>query len=285
MRPFSIRIFLPDGKPDGLRIIEKSNWTGSGVICPRSEVPEFRHRDEFQRPGVYVLQGPSEDGALPRVYVGEAEKIRPRLDQHLAGKDFWTTVCFFVSKDQNLNKAHAQYLESRLVDLAQQAKRCELENATVPRTPALSEADCADVEAFLSEMLLCLPIVGIGAFERPAAPSADRAVLQLRGKDAEARGYESADGFVVLEDSLARSAEVPSIHGHVTELRETLLKKGVFEPARDTQFRVTQDYEFNSPSQAAAVMMGRNANGRIEWKTEDGRPLADLQAAAARGDE
>src|SRR4051812_30689086 len=32
-RGFTIRIFLPDGIPDGLRIVEKSNWTGRAVIC------------------------------------------------------------------------------------------------------------------------------------------------------------------------------------------------------------------------------------------------------------
>lgn len=33
-RPFSIKIFVPDGDPDGLRIVEKSNWTGEGVAPP-----------------------------------------------------------------------------------------------------------------------------------------------------------------------------------------------------------------------------------------------------------
>jgi len=34
-RPFSIRIFVPGGDPDGLRIVEKSNWTGVGVAFNR----------------------------------------------------------------------------------------------------------------------------------------------------------------------------------------------------------------------------------------------------------
>lgn len=35
-RGFTIKIFVPDGSADGLRIVEKSNWSGRGIVCPRS---------------------------------------------------------------------------------------------------------------------------------------------------------------------------------------------------------------------------------------------------------
>gem|GEM_PF-3833133 len=58
VRPFSIRIFCPDGNPVGLRIISKSNWTGCGLVCPRSILPAVKKsRKEFSQPGVYVLVG------------------------------------------------------------------------------------------------------------------------------------------------------------------------------------------------------------------------------------
>lgn len=44
-------MFLPDGTPDGLRILEKSNWTGCGVYFPRSVFPAVKTRDEFGRTG------------------------------------------------------------------------------------------------------------------------------------------------------------------------------------------------------------------------------------------
>lgn len=89
-RGFSLRIFLPDGAPEGLRLIEKSNWTGHGLVCPRTRFKDARHRSEFARTGVYVLVGPSEDGDLPTVYNGEGDPALPRLDSHFAEKDFWT---------------------------------------------------------------------------------------------------------------------------------------------------------------------------------------------------
>ncbi len=149
-RPYSIRIFLPTGEPDGLRTIEKSNWSGAGIVLPRALITEARSRPELDRTGVYVLLGPPEDSALPRVYVGEGDPIRPRLDQHACRKDFWTVCVAFTSKDSHLNKAHVQFLESRLISLATSAKRCVLENGNIPALPTLSEADSADAEGFLT---------------------------------------------------------------------------------------------------------------------------------------
>ena len=111
-----IRLFLAEGVSDGLWIVEKSNWTGVGLMCPRASYPRARSRDELTRPGVYVLVGPSETGGdRSRVYIGEADVLSKRLDQHFASKDFWTRAMVFTSKDQNLNKAHVRYLEARLV--------------------------------------------------------------------------------------------------------------------------------------------------------------------------
>src|SRR5258706_650396 len=104
-QPYSIKIFLPGGDPEGIRIIEKTNWSGAGLVVPRSLLGEAKQRKEFARTGVYVLIGPREESGLPRVYVGEGDPIRPRLEQHAAKKDFWTTCIAFTSKDEILNKA------------------------------------------------------------------------------------------------------------------------------------------------------------------------------------
>jgi hypothetical protein len=117
-KPYWIRILFPDGDPDGLRTIEKSNWNGTGIIIPRTLLRESKQSPEFARTGVYVLVGPPEESGLPRIYVGEGDPIKPRLEQHAAKKDFWTSCIAFTSKDGNLNKAHVQFIESRLIELA-----------------------------------------------------------------------------------------------------------------------------------------------------------------------
>jgi len=275
---FSVRIFIPSGEPEGLRIVEMSNWTGQGLVFPRAQYAEARKRPELNRTGVYVLWGPGETGQLPRVYVGEGDVVLPRLDQHARQKDFWTHAAVFTSKDQNLNKAHVQYLEARLVELAAEAKRAELDNGNVPQRPTLSEPDTADAEGFLSNLLLCLPVVGVNLFEKAKVDAAHSNELYLKAKGIEARGIESSDGFVVVAGSRAVKMVVPSCHAYLVELRNSLVEQGVLIPDGDG-YRLTQDYAFNSPSTAAGVLLGRSANGRIEWKDAYGRTLKEIQEA------
>lgn len=275
-RAYSIRIFLPDGSPDGLRTVAKSNWTGSGLVCPRALLASAKSRPEFARTGVYVLAGPAAAGELPVVYVGEGDPVRPRLEQHATKKDFWTSAVIFTGTDGALNKAHVQYLEARLLELAREARRCELENGNAPQRPSLSEADEAEAEAFLSEMLLCFPVIGLNAFERPESKGHDVPALLLRAKGIRASGYESGEGFVVLAGSQAVTKEAASIHGYLTTMRANLLKNGVLIADGDA-YRLSQDYVFTSPSTAAGVLLGSSSNGRDDWKAADGRSLKQLQ--------
>src|SRR5207248_3431795 len=80
-RPFSIKMFVPDGDPDGLRIVEKSNWTGVGIVFNRTNYKEVVGRTEFNKTGVYVLVGSSEGSVLPTIYLGEGDPVKDRLNQ------------------------------------------------------------------------------------------------------------------------------------------------------------------------------------------------------------
>lgn len=151
--PFSLRIFVADGDPDGLRIVERSNWVGRALVFPRAALvqPSVTDRPELQQTVVYLLLGPRKDGEGDRLYIGEGDPIKPRLATHHSGKDqkdFWTRAICFVSKGQGLNKAHVQFLESNLIRLAKQAKRVPLdvENKKNESEPTLSEADRADMQ-------------------------------------------------------------------------------------------------------------------------------------------
>lgn len=275
-RGFSLHIFLPDGAADGLRLVEKSNWTGHGLFCPRPLYPEMRGRVEFQRTGIYLLLGAPSDGELVGAYIGEGDPIGPRLDSHQAARDFWITAIGFTSKDANLNKAHVQHLESRLVALATGAKRCKLENGNTPQPPTLSEADAAYAETFLDEILLCLPTLGVTIFEQPRAAATVASVLSLDIAGVRATGYEAAAGFVVLAGSEVRRQEVPSLQQFVRDQRAALLDNGVVVVSgAGTHF--AQDYEFGSPSGAASFILAAPANGRTAWKDAAGRTLKEIQ--------
>ena len=282
-RPTSIRIFLADGIPDGLRVVEKSNWTGRAVVASRAQVAGAFERVELAQPGVYVLTGVTDDGA-PTLYVGEADVLRDRLKSHIGGKDFWTRFVAFTSTNEGLNKAHVRYLESRLVALAKVANQWGIENNTVPAPPPLSEADKADAEWFLQEMLVIFPLLGIDAFEEAASQARTDArtgehpqTLNLAKRGVTATGREVGDGFIVFKGSQARYSEVASIHDWLRNLRQQLLDRQVLVQDGNA-YVFTQDYRFNSPSAAAGVVMGSNANGRRAWEDERGRSLKQLHA-------
>ncbi|NBB81219.1 MAG: GIY-YIG nuclease family protein [Verrucomicrobia bacterium] len=174
--PFTIRIFVPDGDPEGVRLIDRMNWTGLGLVFPRGKWPEVRQRAEMQRTGVYILVGYGEDDDLPIIYVGQADGVRARIDSHSATKDFWDWAVVFVSNSGGLNRAHVTWLEHALVKRATDAKRCRLDNGNAPQEPALSEAEKADTQGFLKEILQILPLVGLRAFEFPKAVAAPEAL-------------------------------------------------------------------------------------------------------------
>ena len=296
--PTSIRIFLADGVPEGLRIVQKSNWTGKAVVAGRSRASTAFERPELGHSGVYVLTGQDDDGTS-RLYVGEADVLRDRLRQHLAGKEFWTRFIAFTSTDEGLNKAHVRYLEARLIGLARSANQWTLDNGTEPALPPLSEADRADAELFLREMLVIFPLLAIDAFEEagrtirtrqeegtPKEPDGESGggeeavTLFLRERGGEGTGAEADEGFVVFKGSRARPDEVRSIHAYLSALRRQLKDRGVLAEEGNCLL-FTQDYRFGSPSMAAGVLVGGSANGRLVWKDRKGRTLKGIQEERA----
>jgi hypothetical protein len=182
--PFMLRIFVPEGTYDGVRLIDRLNWSGLGVMVPRERWTQTRHRSEFARPGVYILTGTSREPGRPRVYIGQAESVRTRLDSHCQTKDFWDWAYIFTAKSDMLNRAHIVWLEHALVERAARARACILENGKAPLQPELTEAELSEMQAFLSEILTILALVGVTAF----APHGNVAALSpARPPEASAR--------------------------------------------------------------------------------------------------
>lgn len=219
------------------------------------------------------------------MYIGQADDLRRRIEQHHGGpnaKGFWTRCVAFHSRDDSFNNAHVRRIESMLIARANQAKRATLDNGNQPGVPALSEADTSEADTFLDEMLVLLPLLDVDAFTLPTSGSVKTGPgLRLAGRGIKASGRESPDGFVVLAGSRAARDGVASLPESVRKRRADLLARGVLaeDPIEDpTSLRLTQDYLFDSPSMAAAVLLGRTANGRVEWKDDaSGRSLKDIQ--------
>jgi Domain of unknown function (DUF4357) len=278
MTSATIKLFLPRGDAKSLRTAEISNWTGKAIAAPRTELDELLQREELDKAGVYILSGSDPLSGSPRAYIGEAEVIRERLKQHKT-KEFWISAIVFVSKDENLTKAHVRYLENRVLTEAAQVGRCTLEQ-NQPGGAKLPESDREDMEVFLSHIRQLLPVLGSDLLipvGQPAAKQQSGGILFCRMKGAEGRGRRTPDGFVVFRASTAVLPERESAkkYPYVLTLRNQLIANGTLVK-KDGFYEFTKDTEFSSPSAAAAVIEGGSANGLIEWRTEDGRVLKEL---------
>lgn len=275
----TVKIFLAMGDPGSIRTAEISNWTGKAVAGPRSQLDLILERDEAKKPGVYFLTGISPATGKERVYIGEAEVIRSRLKGHL-DRDFWKTLIFFVSKDENLTKAHIKYLEGKLIELARTVGRFELENSNLSGSH-LPESDAADMNVFLAKMEQLLPVLGQD-FLKPIAKRVTSAkksdLMYCEIKNVKASGRLSENGFLVLRGSEAVLEERPSVkkYPYSSTLRAQLSEDGTLK-VENGRMVFTKDYEFSSPSAAASVIHGGQANGLKEWKDSKGISLKEKE--------
>lgn len=270
----TIKIFLIDGDPNGRMSCELSNWSGKAYKIPRIKIKDCTDRSDLTGTGVYLLFGKDEEGK-DQVYIGEAESILKRLGQQLSSKDFWNETIVFISKDENLNKAHIKYLENRLHEIAKAAGRYKIDNSIIPTQSSISESDRAEMEEFIEYIKLLVNTLGHKVFEekREFKPKQKQATFFIKAaRGADGQGEPSSDGFVVFKGSKAAASIVNSMAPNFTTFRQKLIAEGVLID-KGEYFEFTDDYIFSSPSTAASMLMGRNANGLSEWKSKDGKTL------------
>ena len=280
----TVRLFLVDGTASGLTTAEIMNWTGHVLTGPRSDLSDFLKRSELKRTGIYFLTGPNpQDPDTIQLYIGESDNVGKRLVQHSKGdnKEFWERTCVVTSKDQNITKAHARYLEARLIDIAIKAGSVDVINSTAPDPPALPEADESDMEYFISQITLVLPVLGLQFLrqsksrreDRPGVTNGDRKPdvkpefsLYYKKRQIRAKALEIEGELIVLSGSDA-AVEWQSKYGAVyKKLRDKLIASGKIESTGRNRMRFADDVAFSSPSAASAVIKGQPDNGRKSWK-------------------
>lgn len=275
----TIKIFLIDGEPNGRMSCELSNWSGKAYKIPRIKVKECSDRIDLISTGVYLLFGKDEEGK-DLVYIGEAESILKRITQHLNQKDFWNEAIIFISKDENLNKAHVKYLENRLHDIAINSKRYKIENSITPTLSSISESDRAEMEEFIENIKMLVNTLGHKVFEekREYKPKQKQEVFFIKAaRGADGLGEPTSDGFVVFKGSKAAFTVVNSITSNFIKLRDKLIEDQLLVN-KGEYFEFSEDYIFSSPSTAAVIVMGRNANGLTEWKLKSGKTLKEFES-------
>ena len=282
----SLELFYLDGTPDGMMTAEVFGWTGHVLRVPRTQIKEALVRPEARHTGVYFLLGERE--GEPLAYIGEAESVSRRIRQHAAERDWWIDAYIVTTSADALHKAHARYLEARLIAKARDAA-ASLENGNAPEPTSLNEAARANMESILDTLLMILPAMGVSLFQtgkrrasrpegpEPAAADAFRLETPRNGVVGEA-AIEGGE-FVVRAGSIARRSWMGagSDGAGYAALHARLLEEGVLR-LEEAGAVFAEDYAFRSPSAAGSVMNGRSCNGRLEWRrADDGRSYGEWE--------
>lgn len=283
----TIQLFLVDGKPTGLRKATIHGWTGLLFVSGASAFGDLTARDEVDRTGVYILSGPDPDApGATRAYIGSGNSVAERIKQSAVKRDFWETAITVTTSDDDMSKGHAEYLEARLIEQTVKAERVTLDNGTQPDTQRrrLPEADVANMEQFLANLRIILPVIGLDMLKPqpkavstkagPASPTVhDEVQFEIRHKSGvEATAVEEDGEFIVLEGSEALTGTSYVQHRTASATKERLIADGVLVPvdipAGSNKLRFARPWSFSSPSAAAAVVLDRHSNGRVEWKVK-----------------
>lgn len=289
----SIRIFLKDGTVTGMKFGEVVNHTIQSIVCPRLKASELSQLQEARRPGVYFLFGKDEETNEDMVYIGEAENVFDRLQNHLANKSFWNEVIFFISKDENLTKAHVKYLESRIVQIAYMAKRCKIENTNQPQLPSLPLADRDAMEEFLLQVKMLVGIFGYKILENivqiipkqtPIQTNVEEKILEAESSlelffsvsGMNASAIQTNEGIVVLTGSDATVNITDSLSPGYRDFRQKLIDSEALQ-LYGKKYKFEKEVLFSSPSAAAAIIVGYSYNGPQGWKNKNGRSLKDIE--------
>lgn len=286
----TIKIHLIEGTPNDIATAEIiASWTGKVFLVPQAKIITLAKQIEVRRAGVYILVG--DDPKYPgkeKVYVGESDNVLQRLKQHNDSetKDFWSRTIIIVSKDENLTKSLIRYLESRLIGIIRQAGRATLDNGTNPESPKLPQSDVADMEYFLTQIQMLLPILGF-TFVVPSQISAVQSssvapqqgsinflpqqalpVFEMSVTGVMATMQETGGEFIVLKGSTAKEKAYPALSRGYAELRRQLFDAGKLALSTTGFWIFQEDVPFKSLSAAASVVAGSNLNGLITWKVK-----------------
>lgn len=275
----TIQLFLVDGTPNGLIIASIHGWTGSVLVATQSTFAQLLARPEVDRTGIYILFGPDPSDALSmRAYIGEADSVRERIGQSAGDRGFWEAAVVVTTSDEALTKGHVRYLEARLIELTTSAARVTLDNGQMPSPDKrrLPEADKANMEAFLANLKVVLPVVGLDLLKPRAivakasasAPLGTEVRFEIRHKSGvKATAVEEEGEFIILEGSEALKEAGYSGMNSYGELKQELIAKGILAASDDgSRYLFNRAHAFKSPSAASAVVLDRNSNGRLEWK-------------------
>lgn len=267
----------------GPKTIDIGNWSGKGIYSPVSHLENMLEtRNEYKRPGVYFLKSSSDNSKYSeKVYIGEGEDVSARLKKHLVdcNKEFDECIVF-TAKDEMLTKAHIKYLETKLIQLSLEYGNVEVENIQQSnKLTSLPESDQSDMDYFLEQIKIILPIVGFNCFkpnaistnkvENKALIKDENEVYYINNKGIKATLIINDDGYVVQKGSECIKKNVNSLAIDRVRYKNKLIDLGILKE-QNNMLIFQKDTIFKSSSQAASIILGSQVSGTQIWRNESG---------------
>jgi hypothetical protein len=282
-RGITITNYLASGNPEGIIFSYMSNWTGQAIKIPRNLFSEVKDSAELKKPGVYFLIGQNDSNPEDKlIYVGEANNLSQRLITQLKAKEnsFCEVIICFSSKDENLTVSHTKYLEEKIIDQSAHSGEYRLTNAKSGNAISLPKMVRDEMDTYYDNMKIILPTLGYNILQAEKDLVGDKDQkddkLFLDMSNLSASGSLTTNGLMVFKESMMSPNETPSLSGSYSNMRKTLIDKGIVKRNGD-KLVFTEDYEFASPSTAAALILGYSINGRIAWKYKNGQSIKDRE--------
>lgn len=271
----NINLFLIDGNPNGRIKCSLSNWTGIVYKIPKVMINASKDIEALQQSGVYFLFGVNNKGE-DIVYIGQAgtrknkKGLLGRIMEPHNQIDYWVNAVMLTTRDNSFGATEISYLENRFCNMAISANRSIVVNGNDPNPGNITEEKQSELEEYIDYAIIVLGALGYTLFTPLDNQRVEDAICYYcRRRDADAKGYLSNDGFLLEKGSRITSEILKSCPGYVVKLREKysgIIKNNIS----------TESILFSSPSGAAAFVIGGSANGKVEWKTEDGKLLKEF---------
>ena len=281
----SINLYLLDGSVTGVIKYTLPNWTGVVYKIPRTALGSCKNREHLQQSGVYFLFGKSDERNENVVYVGQAgirkngNGLLGRILEHARNpeKDYWTEAVAITTTNNSFGPTEISYLENQFTKLALNAKRYIVKNGNDPNPGNITEEKESELEEFIEYAEVVMGILGHKVFVpmdeiTDDTPQGNVVRLHLKERGADATGFLTSDGIIVCKGSRIKATPTPSCQEWIKKLR---LKHSAYI---SSDFVLTKDIAFDSPSAAAGFCVFGSANGRIAWSTESGKTLKELDA-------
>ncbi len=173
-----------------------------------------------------------------------------------------------------------------MVQLALEAKTAQIDNGNSPSLPTLHEADISDMEYFLDQIKLILPVMGFKFLISSTVKQEDiidsaktdsiHETYYIKTKTFKAEMTETNQGYIVAKGSEAKKELSNSCTDTYINMRRKLVETEIMVEA-EGKLIFAEDAVFSSPSAASNMILGRNSNGFTEWINKKGLTFKEVQ--------